>query len=229
MAQISEFSLVIAALGLKLGHIEASVVALITVVGVITIAISSYMIAYSHEIFKRITKFLDLFERKKLVIKDDREMISKKEIVLVGCNRVGRNIARFLNKKSLLMIDFDPDVVEKLKQDGFEYIFGDVNDDEVFEKIRKSGAKLIISTSPDLEDSLALLERAKLFSKPKPRVILRAETDEEAKILYKQGADYVLFPQITSGEYLGKALSKKIGIGTVIKDLRGKSETLLRF
>ena len=229
VAQISEFSLVIAALGLKLGHIDNSMVALITAVGVITITASSYMIVYSHEIFKRLSRFLMIFERKSLVIKDAKEGFLKKKVVLVGCNRVGESIARFLSKKNLLVVDFDPDVTEKLRKSGFEYVFGDMNDEEVFDKIRKSGAKLIISTNPDLEDNLAFLEKLKLFGKAKPKIVVRAETDNEAKILYKKGVDYVLFPQITSGEYLGKALSKKINLGVLIKDLRGKNAALLRF
>ena len=229
VAQISEFSLVIAALGLKLGHIDSSMVALITAVGVITITLSSYMIAYSHEIFKRLSNFLRMFEREDLVMKDAREKVSRKEIVLIGCNRVGESIARFLNKRDLLVVDFDPDVVEKLKKEGFEYIFGDMNDEEVFDKVHKAGAKLIISTSPDLEDNLAFLERIKLFSKAKSRVVFRAETDAELEILYQKGADYVLFPHITSGEYLGKALSKNTGITQAIKDLKGKNKALLKF
>ena len=65
VAQISEFSLVLAALGLKLGHIAEPIVALITAVGVITITLSSYLITYSNEIFRIFSPYLRIFEKKK--------------------------------------------------------------------------------------------------------------------------------------------------------------------
>lgn len=64
VAQISEFSLIFVALGLSLGHISDQVVGLVTLVGLITIALSTYMIMYSHRLFERLAPMLSLFERK---------------------------------------------------------------------------------------------------------------------------------------------------------------------
>ncbi|MEK7138120.1 MAG: cation:proton antiporter, partial [Patescibacteria group bacterium] len=62
-AQISEFSLILAALGLKLGHISESVVALITAVGVVTITLSSYLIIHNEKIFHHLSPLLSVFEK----------------------------------------------------------------------------------------------------------------------------------------------------------------------
>ncbi len=64
VAQISEFSLILAALGLSLGQISEKTLGLITLVGLFTIGISTYLIMYSHQIYERIAPILSLFERK---------------------------------------------------------------------------------------------------------------------------------------------------------------------
>ncbi len=229
VAQISEFSLIIAVLGLKLGHINDSHLALITAVGVITIVISAYMIVYSHQIFRVLKTLLSLFERKKVKILDFSEKVAKKSIVLIGCHRTGENIAHALNKKELLIVDFDPDVIEKLEREKYDYIFGDIGDEEILEKIDKSGVKLVISTSPDLDDNLGLIENLKNFRKFKPKLILRAETENDARALYKKGVDYVLLPHFTSGQYLGQALSKKgINFTSTLKQLKANDFNLIK-
>jgi predicted Kef-type K+ transport protein len=63
VAQISEFSLILVALGFQLGQIENETVGLVTLVGLITIGLSTYMILYSQQIFDRISPVLSVFER----------------------------------------------------------------------------------------------------------------------------------------------------------------------
>jgi hypothetical protein len=64
VAQISEFSLIVAALGLSLGHITKEVVGLITLVGVVTIFVSSYLILYSGQLYRILARPLRVFERR---------------------------------------------------------------------------------------------------------------------------------------------------------------------
>src|SRR3989344_1401093 len=207
VAQISEFSLILVALGLKLGHIDAKVVSLITIVGLITITLSTYLILYADQIFSRIFKFLSLFERKRRKKEDEEDKISK-PIVLIGAHRIGRSIAANLPKNDLLIIDFDPDVINTLRRYKYHYLFGDVADPEIFEQANLSEAHLIISTIPNLEDNLALLEILKRHKKNRRmKIILRGQDEKEAEALYEQGADYVLLPYFTAGQYLARAIA----------------------
>ena len=64
VAQISEFSLILAALGFSLGHIDRETVGLITLVGLITISASMYMIFYSHVLYQWLGPYLSIFKRK---------------------------------------------------------------------------------------------------------------------------------------------------------------------
>ncbi|MEE4238962.1 MAG: cation:proton antiporter, partial [Anderseniella sp.] len=64
VAQISEFSLILAALGVTLGHIDRETMGLITLVGLVTISVSTYLIIYSHQLYERLAPWLKLFERR---------------------------------------------------------------------------------------------------------------------------------------------------------------------
>ena len=206
VAQISEFSLILAALGLRVGHLNEGVVALITAVGAITITLSTYLIIYAEQIFKYLSVPLSFFERRRRKEEELKREGFRKEIILIGCHRTGENIALCLPKEKLLIIDFDPEVADRLKSNGYDYIFGDIRDPEVFSRANFSEASLVVSTSPDLNDGLALLHDLNLLER-RPKVIVRAETEREAEILYERGADYVLLPHFTSGQYLGKTIA----------------------
>lgn len=226
VAQISEFSLILAALGLKIGHIKEDVLALVTAVGIITITLSTYLIVYAENIFNRAGRFLSLFERRKLKEQLLKDKILKKEVILIGCHRTGESIALSIPKENLLIIDFDPEVINFLKERGYDYIFGDVREHYVFEKANFPEALLVISTSPDFDDNLFILAALRNY-KNRPKIILRAETEKETEILYKEGADYVLLPNFTAGQYLGKTIAIDPTMG-ILPDLKRRDLSLIR-
>ncbi len=220
-AQISEFSLILAALGFRLHHLDDRIVALITAVGIITIILSTYAIVYADAVFGKIAKFFVLFDKRRRKDEGRGSTIFKKPIVLIGYHRTGRSIAHHLRKEDLLVVDFDPVVFEQLRAEGYACIFGDIGDSEVFEKTNLKEARLIISTVPGVEDDILLLRFLRLVN-PRPKLIVRAETEQDALVLYEEGADYVLLPHISSGHHLGKAITTSpIGL-TILNTLKEK-------
>lgn len=209
VAQISEFSLILAAMGLKLGHLNDNTVALITMVGIITITLSTYLITYADGFFSRLHRILNIFEKKKTKENDLSEKSFNKPIILIGSHRLGQSIAFNLHKENLLVIDFDPEVISSIKKHGYDYLFGDVSDEEIFEKANFENAKIVISTVPDFKDNLALLQKLNNLRKRgfKIKVVIRAENENEVEMFYKFGADYVIFPHFTSGQYLGRTIA----------------------
>ncbi len=226
IAQISEFSLVLMALGLQLGHINAHAVALITAAGVVSILLSSYMIQFSEKIYLAIRHLLFIFEREKTIEHDIEVDDVARPIVLIGFHRVGESIALGLPREKLLVVEFDPEIIKKLKHGGYRYLFGDISDPEIFESAKVQEAELVISTSPDIEDNLLLLTEMRGFEK-RPKVVVRAETEHEAEMLYKEGADYVLFPHLTSGQYFGKTIAIDSEM-KILEQLKAKDLLLLR-
>jgi len=205
VAQISEFSLILIALGVKIGHLTQEILSFVTMIGLLTIAGSTYLIIYSDAIFKKIGKFLTLFERKKVKEKE----IPKKNYnyILLGYNRIGFSVVKSFSKitKNFLIVDYNPRVVKELQKEGIDAIYGDVDDSEFLENLRMDKASLIVSTVPEKETNqliLDVLER----SKSKPVVLLTARQIEDALELYDAGADYVILPHFLGGEYTAKLI-----------------------
>lgn len=229
VAQISEFSLILAALGYKLGHLNNRAVSLITAVGIITITLSTYLIIYANKIFQRFHNFLSLFEKKRT--KENNfsiKQFNKKPIILIGFHRLGQSIAFHLPKNDILIIDFDPEIISQIKKRGFDYIFGDINDEEIFEKANFNESRLIISTSPNIENSLFLLAKINLLSnREKMKVIVRANDEKEARILYRENANYVLLSYFTSGQYMGRNIAIDPSL-QILEQLKNKDLEMLK-
>lgn len=208
LTQISEFSLVIMFLGNKLGQVPTEIVSIITFVGVITFVVSTYLITYANHIYKYLFSYLGIFERDKTKVEESPEVFSN-HVVLIGANRMGEGILDALLEKGekVIVVDFDPDIIEKLKEKNVKTYFGDIADPEIQDLAALEKANIIISTVSDPEDTLHLLRRLKNIKGPK--VIAAAYEKDDARDFYKLGADYVIMPHIAGGHHLVELLGKE--------------------
>ena len=207
-AQISEFSLIVIGMGYSLGHLEASEVSLITLVGIITMLASTYMIFASEKIFEKTKKYLGFFEKKvtKELSFDKIDLVH--HVVLVGCDRTGQSILKFLKKKgkSYIVVDFNPDVFSQLDSEKTPIVYGDVNDPDVFRLASVDTSSLLISTIGSLNDNLNLLSKINILEN-KPITIFKASSRSDAVELYQKGASYVIVPEFVAGEHVRHLLS----------------------
>jgi Trk K+ transport system NAD-binding subunit len=168
------------------------------------------MILNGNYLYKIFSPLLGIFERSK--IKEARIDIGDKKdhIVLIGANRIGEGILESLQKQKedFLVVEFDPDIADALKEKGVISVFGDIADPEIQERAYVSTAKLIISTVTDVEDNLLLLRSIKKEKSP-PKVLVVAYENDEAKLLYEEGADYVILPHVAGGHHISKILVEK--------------------
>ena len=153
VAQISEFSLIFMAMGVTLGHVDTEALGLVTLVGLITIAASTYMITYSHELYARCEPMLRWFERKKAHREayEDAPAGGEYHIVVFGLGRYGGTIGRRLigEGRKVLGVDFSPVAVRRWKRDGLPALFGDVSDPEFVAGLPVRNAEWVISAIPD--------------------------------------------------------------------------------
>ncbi|MBI4037055.1 NAD-binding protein, partial [Candidatus Daviesbacteria bacterium] len=84
-------------------------------------------------------------------------------------------------------------------------LYGDVGDPEVLEFLNLEKSKLVISTAQNVDDNLILLSEIKR-RKSRAVVIVRASTTAETEDLYKAGADYVILPEVVSGDFVTQIL-----------------------
>jgi len=201
VAQISEFSLILIALGVKMGHLTGEIISLITLIALITIAGSTYMIIYSNQLYRFLSKYLVLFERPGKKI--DEHKYHKDEnydIILFGHDDIGYDITTSLKKikKKFLIIDYDPKVIINLSKDGYDCKYGDVNDTELLDELNFSKTKMIISTIPAIDTNLLLIRKVKDVNKDAIISVVAQQIDDALK-LYDAGATYVIMPHFLGG------------------------------
>jgi len=214
LAQVSEFSLIIVAQGLILGHISQELFSLTILLAIITITLTSYFIQFDNNLYMNFSGFLQLFEKigtktKKMeYLPEDKDI----EIILCGYNRIGYSIVKTVQKmkKSLLIVDFNPDVVKRLIARKIPCIYGDVGDSEILERIGLNKARMIISTVPEEKDNLLLIKKTKEVNK-KGLIFVTANQVDEALTLYDAGADYVILPHFLGGEHVSILLEDFTG------------------
>jgi Kef-type K+ transport system membrane component KefB len=209
VAQVSEFSLILMALGYKLGHVDANAVTLVTAVGIVTIAMSSFLILRAESIYPRIQHLLQVFESRDAQATPKPAKERSGHVVLIGCHRIGHNILRALegSKKDFAVIDLDASIVAELASRGISAVYGDVADPEVREAVSFDKARLIISTIPDQHAAFHALRMAKVHNK-RAKVVLTAQTEHDAVFFYREGADYVILPHFMSGLHVAHIIEK---------------------
>jgi Kef-type K+ transport system membrane component KefB len=163
VAQISEFSIIFVAMGISLGHVGDSALGLTTLVGLITIALSSYMILYSHRLYTWLAPSLGLFERKKpfreLAVEHAQRDGERPDVAIFGLGRYGSRLAHALRQQNIhvLGVDFDPEVVRVQQRLGLDARFGDGEAPDYVETLPLAGVPWVISTLPDRASNQALL------------------------------------------------------------------------
>lgn len=204
VAQISEFSLILMAMGLSLGHVGEKEVAIVVLVGVVTMTLSTYLILGADKIYLKLIRILSLFERKNSREEDFKSPSPRKNhIVLVGAHRTGMPLVSFLKKRNeeFNVIEFNPDIAANLANKEVPVVFGDISDEEVLAAANVSDAKLVVSTTSDIHDNLSLLSFVNSFNN-RPYTILKASNYKDAITLYSKGASYVIVPEVVAGEHI---------------------------
>ena len=164
VAQISEFSLIILTMAVSMGQLSNEILSVITTVGLITFAGSTYMIMYANQVYVFLAKYLKIFEKKGKKV-DEHKYYNEKshDIILIGYNRIGFDILESLEKikKKFLIVDYDPEIVTKLSKEGYNCRYGDANDLELLNELNFSKAKMVISTVPTTETNLLIINKVK--------------------------------------------------------------------
>ncbi|MFH1377125.1 MAG: cation:proton antiporter [Planctomycetota bacterium] len=212
VAQISEFSLILAAIGLSLGHISASAMSLITLVGLVTIFASTYMILYSGKIYGWLAGLLSVFERERPY----RELLASAEtvaldghwIIMLGLGNYGSAIAASLQQRGwrLLAVDFDPLALERGRKLGLTVVYGDATDPEILEQLPLDKARWALSAIRDRTVNLTLLSllRDRRFA---GRIAMTATEPAHADEYVRRGATIAFKPYSDAADQAVEAIS----------------------
>ncbi|MGZ8266201.1 MAG: cation:proton antiporter [Burkholderiales bacterium] len=196
LAQVSEFSIVLLALGVSLGHIEQTALSIITLVALVTITASTYMIIFLQPLYQRVADWLSVFERRapfrELAVERVRDEENIADVVVFGAGRFGRRLIEQLTHRRLrvLAVDFDPENVRALRHRHLHVRFGDAEDPEFARTLPLDNVSWVVSTLPEADATHSLVQalRARGF-KGKVAVVVRSS--EEQPEWAKRGATRV--------------------------------------
>jgi len=227
VAQISEFSLILGALGLSLGHINAETMGLITLVGLITISASTYMIIYSHPLYEWLAPWLKVFERQRPHREIDQDAVSDDgaaQIILFGMGRYGSGIARALRARGshVLSVDYNPELVRSGDPIGYPVLYGDAEDPEFIASLPYARTQWIVCTARDLHVSQALIHSLRSLGYA-GQIAVTAHSPAEVVVLEQAGADLVLVPFVDAAR---EAADRLLGQGPLMLPVRNKSRIL---
>ncbi len=204
VAQISEFYLIFMAMGVSHGHVAGEALGLVALVGLLTIAASTYMITYSHLLYGWVEPLLGVFERRTAWREDASAQPQAKcyDMIVFGLGRYGSAIASELRAAGchVLAVDFNPVSVRFGQTKGYDVVFGDATDPEFVAHLPLKGVRWAISTMPEHEtglthdDARRSLIRALRDSGYAGSIAVAAHYETAAQALHEAGADLILLP-----------------------------------
>jgi len=221
VAQISEFSLILILLGVSVGHLTNDILSMITAVALITIFGSAYMISHASRMYSFMSRYLGIFERPgKKVDVHAKPKNTKFDIILFGYDKTGFSLLESFKKikKSFLVVDYNPEVLDTLKKNGYDARYGDANDLEFLNQLDFKSAKMVVSTIPRAETNFMLIEKVR--SENKGAIIIAvSHENRETLDLYAKGATYVIMPYYLGSEYASMLIERhKLNLNRFLVD-----------
>lgn len=214
LAQIGEFSFILAGLGVTLGVLPRDAQNLILAAALISIALNPLLFAAIEPAQNWIRKNSALaraLERSddplaELPASVDVETLSG-HVLIVGYGRVGRRVADALGAHGVryVIAEQNREVVEALRQRNINAVTGDAADPAVLIQAHVARASTLVIATPSTLHMRKMVEIARTLN-PKIEVLLRTHTDEESTLLEAEGVGKVFM-----GEHeLALAISQHI-------------------
>ncbi len=230
LAQVSEFSIVIASLGVVMHQISQDVLTIVILSFALTSVVSTYMINFSHQIQGVLAtgfKALGLKDLDAAAAKKEEGEEARQPVIFLGFFRDASSILyefehegsaeesrAFIQK--ILVIDFNPTVMRELRRRDIKCVYGDIAHSDTLRHAGVQHAKLVVSSITDdvLRGTSNLrLMHAVHMQAPNARVVLTSDHIPEALRFYEEGADFVFLPRLYSAAACARILRKGLNGG----------------
>ncbi|UPQ83089.1 cation:proton antiporter [Pseudomonas knackmussii] len=215
VAQISEFSIVFVAMGITLGHVGPEALGLTTLVGLVTIMLSTYMILFSQPLYERLAPWLSLFERKRpyreLAVEVDARPPGQPRVIIFGLGRYGSRLLQQLSEARLpvLGVDFDPEAIRTLRRASLPVRFGDGEDPAFLESLPLEHAEWVVTSFPQWEANRAFLH-ALGHAGFKAKIAGVVRDDQHGRALDAAGVTRVLNPFTDAADFAARTLLEEL-------------------
>lgn len=209
-SQFSEFALILAVMGLKYGQLSEGIVSAITFAAVFSILIATVIFTHRLSIYLTLHNIFHWIEHK--VKNHPVEVVDDSyhdHIIIFGYHRMGYHILKKLRdlKHKVVIVDFNPDIIKRLKEQQIDCVYGDVQDEDVLDAVGAKDAKMIISTIPHREETAFLIDVIRRLHK-QTTLIVTAHHIDDALSYYQRGASYVILPHLLGGEHIADLITQ---------------------
>ena len=232
LAQVSEFSIVIASLGRTMAkpQISGDVVTIVIMTFAITSVVSTYLINSSHKVQRALSRVLKLFRIRDLDVGEAapaRKESRSETVIFLGFYRDASSILFELENggtavegqvllDKILVVDFNPTVMAELRRRGISCVYGDIAHADTLRHAGLDSAELVLCTITDDilrgTNNLRLLRNARAAC-PNAKVVVSTEHIPHALELYAAGADFVYLPRLHSAHQIALILKHGLAEG----------------
>jgi Kef-type K+ transport system membrane component KefB len=195
LAQISEFSLILVALGVGLGHVDGRIVGLVTGVALVTITASTFLGARSAVLVPRLSPTLERFERAPVRPESpEAGALPDPTVVVIGLGRLGQTVVTELDERGedVLGVDFDPRSVLGTAYE-IPVLYGDAEDPELPHHLPLSRAHWVVSTLRDLDSHRTLIAALRHHGY-RGRIAVAVDHEDDVEVVARLGVDLIVRP-----------------------------------
>jgi monovalent cation:H+ antiporter-2, CPA2 family len=220
LAQIGEFSFILAGLGLSLGLLPAEGRSLIVAGALISIAMNPLVFAAVEPALTWIRSRSGLarrFERRRSDPLAELPMATEEkylagQVVLIGYGRVGRRIGEYLAKHGIpyVVVEQNRELVEELRKRSIAAVSGDTADPAVLVQAHIARARMLVIATPDTFNARQTIKTARDLN-PGIEIVVRTHDEEEAKLLEQEAVGEVFFAEAQLAEGMSHRVLERFG------------------
>jgi len=214
LAQIGEFSFILAGLGLSLGLLPTEGMSLVLAGALISIALNPFLFAAIEPFRRWALQRSDLarrLERRKdpyaeLPMSTERKYLEG-QVVLVGYGRVGRRVAKALDARGIpyVVAEQNRELVEGLRKKGIVAVSGEATEPAVLIQAHIAEAAMLVVATPDPINVRRMADTARRLN-PDIEIVLRTHSEDELQLLRNEKVGTVFFGE----EELAKGMASHI-------------------
>jgi len=218
LAQIGEFSFILAALGISLGLLPHEGQSLILAGAILSIALNPLMFLLAGPLERMLGKNKTLAAQYARTADPLAELPmttaqSKLEgqVVLVGYGRVGRNIAESLKAQGIhyVVAEQNRELVDQLRQQGIAAVAGNAGEPAVLIQAHIHKARMLVVATPDTFHVRAMIETARALN-PDVRIAVRTHSEEEAALLRSERAGVIFIGEQELAKSMAAHIAREI-------------------
>ncbi len=224
MIQVSEFSLVVGALAVAQGFIEIEVLGYLSLMALMTMSSSTYVLYNNQKIYEWAKPWLKRFESEDRRDEDVTEY--QNHAVVLGYNHLSKKLIPVIKEHfdDLVVLDHDPKNIDKLKQSEFDLVYGDFRYDQVRKGLNLKNAAFVFSFLPDISSNTILMEEVSEDT----TVFVECESEEDMVELSKLGGNEPLFTKVISSLQLFDCVEGFLKDEDNLKEMAGEDCRMLR-